>query len=144
MPKAKPYRVWTRCVVVTAVIVIVYFISTKEKERKFALQRERIPLRTQYFQCSDSYTQEIQKFPQCIPKQCGRFVIDTLIDDAEVNVLLEMAKYGLSFGGSAGGASILDLHSGALSKGEEFISIFKVPAAKSIYRPEAIEVYQVN
>ena len=38
--------------------------------------------------------------------------------------MISLAKKGLSKGGSSGGASILDLHSGALSKGEQFVNIY--------------------
>lgn len=42
--------------------------------------------------------------------------MDGLVTDEETDVLLALAKKGLSRGGGSGGASILDLHSGALSK----------------------------
>ncbi|WAQ96774.1 OGFD3-like protein [Mya arenaria] len=36
-----------------------------------------------------------------------------------------VAKRGLAYGGSNGGASILDLHSGALSKNDKFINVYR-------------------
>lgn len=141
--KAKPYRLWTRSVMSVAVVIVVYFISNKSREKTFARQKETIALRSQYFPCSDAYVHEVEHFPECVPKQCGRFVIDSLVNEVEANLLLELAKTGLALGGSSGGASILDLHSGALSKGTEFVNIYKYPEAKSIFRPEALKVYQV-
>ncbi len=52
----------------------------------------------------------------CIPAKCGRAIVDQLFSEEESHRLLSIAKKGLVKGGSNGGASILDLHSGALSK----------------------------
>lgn len=56
----------------------------------------------------------------------------------DADVLRRMFVKGLAFGGSSGGASILDLHSGALSKDDRFINIKKLKvrqrlAAESSY-----------
>ena len=48
----------------------------------------------------------------CLPSFCGRFVSDAVVTEAEAAQLQNIAKKGLSLGGSNGGASILDLHSG--------------------------------
>ena len=39
--------------------------------------------------------------------------------------MLKLAKKGLAKEGSDGGASILDLHSGALSSGANFVNMYK-------------------
>ena len=52
-------------------------------------------------------------------------VLDTIVDERDAHGLLDIAKKGLAKGGSSGGASILDLHSGALSKGEQFVNLYK-------------------
>lgn len=50
----------------------------------------------------------------------------------------------MAFGGSSGGASILDLHSGALSKGKEFINVYKYPGAQKVFESAtAIKAYRV-
>ena len=51
--------------------------------------------------------------------------MDDLVTVAESHKLLALAKKGLSKGGGNGGASILDLHSGALSHGDNFINLYK-------------------
>ena len=66
-------------------------------------------------------------------------VTDDLIDISEANKLLALAKKGLAKGGGAGGASILDLHSGALSKGEGFTSIYQ--AFPDLFAPSDFEAY---
>lgn len=52
-------------------------------------------------------------------------MFDNVATEKESHELLTLAKKGLSKGGSDGGASILDLHSGALSKGAAFVDVYK-------------------
>lgn len=87
LPKKSAYRLWTRTVIVTSLLIIVYFISSKHKERKFALQKEKITYRSQNIPCSESFSQEISKYPSCVPKFCGRVIIDTLVTLEEVDAL---------------------------------------------------------
>ena len=92
-----------------------------------AKQSERLSTkRYQNFLCAPSYKKQIADAgnPGCSPAKCGRMITDTLVDEGEANQLLVLAKKGLSQGGGAGGASILDLHSGALSKGQGFVSVY--------------------
>lgn len=145
LPKLRTYRLWTRGVVTVAVFCIVYFIAGRSREKTFARQKETIPLRTQLFPCSDTYLRDIRQYPDCEPRQCGRFVIDTSVDKNEVDTLLDMVKTGMSLGGSSGGASILDLHSGALSKGEAFVNVYKIIAkGQQLFTAESLELYRVS
>jgi len=73
--------------------------------------------------CSNDYEKESYK--GCLPSFCGRFVSDSIVTAQEAAQLQNIAKKGLSLGGSNGGASILDLHSGALSKGDSFVDVFQ-------------------
>lgn len=66
--------------------------------------------------------------------------MDGLITEAETEAILDLAKKGLSKGGSSGGASILDLHSGALSQGEAFINVYKV--FPDLFTRSEFEVYK--
>lgn len=136
------YRIWTRLVICGAVIIIGYFLSGREKERKFALRKESIIFRSQNLDCSPEYLSELLEFKSCMPTKCGRFVTDSLVVDKEVETLLKLAKTGLSFGGGSGGASILDLHSGALSKDESFINIYKLAEAKGFLNEDALAAYR--
>ena len=76
----------------------------------------------------------------CAPAKCGRMVSDTVIDESDANQLLTLAKKGLSKGGGAGGASILDLHSGALSKGEGFVSVYQT--FPDLFSQDDFEIYR--
>lgn len=73
--------------------------------------------------CSKDYAKE--SFHGCLPSFCGRFVSDSVVTEEEAAQLQNIAKKGLTLGGSNGGASILDLHSGALSKGDSFVDVFQ-------------------
>lgn len=143
MPKLRPHKVWTWTVMVTAMSVIVFFLMNRTKEKTFARHKETIPLRTHYFDCSAAYLAEVESFPKCLPKQCGRFVMDSLLGSEEIDQLLELAEAGFELGGGSGGASILDLHSGALSRGKEFVNVYKLPKSENLNRPANFAVYQV-
>lgn len=130
--------------IVAAVLIIAYFASNKDRERKFATRRESIIIRAQNVDCSTEYLNEITQFVTCVPNKCGRFVTDSLVTDKEANALIELAKRGISFGGGSGGVSILDLHSGALSKGRNFIDIYALPEAQGFLTEEALTAYKVG
>ena len=72
--------------------------------------------------CSEDYG---SKFKACAPKKCGRCVMDNIFDAEDIRNLKQIAEKGLALGGSNGGASILDLHSGAFSKGDKFANIYR-------------------
>lgn len=90
------------------------------------------------------YRDELEKYPGCVPEKCGRIVTDKLVSATEAAVLLKLAQSGLDLAGSDGGASILDLHSGALSKGQNFINIYKQPEAKKIFNSVDSAIYKYD
>ncbi|XP_076238808.1 2-oxoglutarate and iron-dependent oxygenase domain-containing protein 3 [Calliopsis andreniformis] len=139
-----PYqKVWSRCILILAVLFIVWYNSRQTKEVNLAKQREILVSRTQHLECSDDYKAELSEYPDCVPEKCGRIVSDKLVSSTETDVLLKIAVNGLNLGGSDGGASILDLHSGALSKGKEFIDIYTLPEAKKIFNSADFAIYKV-
>ncbi|KAF9411302.1 hypothetical protein HW555_009867 [Spodoptera exigua] len=99
------------------------FQSKNDKVKTFAKQSELLPGKGLVVDCSPSYKEEVEKYEGCVPKECKR----SLIKEAEE--LLAIAKKGLKLGGSSGGASILDLHSGALSMGQHFVVKEKIKYA---------------
>lgn len=126
-------RMWSRGIILVGLMVYVWYSSAYNKnEVSFAKQKDSLPLREMMKECDRDYYDEIRKFSGCIPKSCGRFVTDILISVEEANILIEIAQKGMALGGSTGGASILDLHSGALSKGENFVNIYKLGNNKLI------------
>lgn len=139
-----PYqRVWSRCVLILGVLLIVWYNNRHGKEVYLAKQKDVLVSRTQNVDCSMDYRDELEKYPGCVPEKCGRVVTDKLVSTTEADVLLKLAKSGLDLAGSDGGASILDLHSGALSKGQGFINIYKQPEAKKIFNSVDSAIYKV-
>ncbi|XP_056286653.1 urotensin-2 receptor 2 [Pseudoliparis swirei] len=74
--------------------------------------------------CSEDY-ENYKRYPGCTPQKCGRAVTDAVVTREESQVLKRLAERGLALAGSDGGASILDLHSGALSMGKQFVNIYR-------------------
>ncbi|XP_028263636.1 2-oxoglutarate and iron-dependent oxygenase domain-containing protein 3 [Parambassis ranga] len=75
-------------------------------------------------QCSEDYENH-KRYPGCTPQKCGRAVTDGVVTREEAQVLRRLAERGMMLAGSEGGASILDLHSGALSMGKQFVNIYR-------------------
>jgi len=75
----------------------------------------------------------------CTPSQCGRIVIDDFATPEETAALLAIARRGMAMGGGAGGPTILDMASGALSRGDKFIDMwvaFNLTGQKPFTRSE--------
>ncbi|XP_074177090.1 2-oxoglutarate and iron-dependent oxygenase domain-containing protein 3 isoform X1 [Rhinolophus sinicus] len=83
-------------------------------------------------------------FPGCSPTKCGRGVTDAVITRDEARRIRSIAEKGLSLGGSDGGASILDLHSGALSVGKHFVNLYRYFGDKieNIFSEEDFQLYR--
>ncbi|XP_055902796.1 2-oxoglutarate and iron-dependent oxygenase domain-containing protein 3-like [Eupeodes corollae] len=141
--RSTTHRVWTRSVMIISVMTVVYFYTKDTKEIKFAPQKETIPLRMQKVPCSAKYLAEMKEYPKCVPATCGRFVSDSLITKGESQILLNLVKEVIKHGGSSGGASILDLHSGALSQGEKFINVYSLPQTKEAFKKETLITYRM-
>ncbi|XP_012888541.1 PREDICTED: 2-oxoglutarate and iron-dependent oxygenase domain-containing protein 3 [Dipodomys ordii] len=93
--------------------------------------------------CSDDYDSH-RRFEGCTPRKCGRGVTDVVISREEAERIRSVAEKGLSLGGSDGGASILDLHSGALSFGKHFVNLYRYFGDKvqSIFSEEDFQLYR--
>jgi len=113
-------------VLLVGVVVFMVYQGRKETVHTMAGVGESVAERRKaQMLCAPNYKQEIEALePVCVPAKCGRFIQDELVTVEEAHKVLALAKKGLSKGGGAGGASILDLHSGALSHGEQFINIY--------------------
>ncbi|RZF44545.1 hypothetical protein LSTR_LSTR002318 [Laodelphax striatellus] len=130
------------CVICLAVSIYLYPYYFYLRERHLAKQTEHIDVRSGDVPCSEKYKAEIQAFPGCVPVRCGRMVSDKLVTPEEVDHVLEIGKRGLNLGGSDGGASILDLHSGALSHGKSFVNIYKIDEAKDLFTASDFKIYK--
>lgn len=139
-----PYqRVWSRCILILGVLFIVWYNSRQGKEVYLAKQKDVLVNRIQNVECSKEYTNELNQFPGCVPEKCGRVVTDKLVTATETDVLLRLATNGMSLGGSDGGATILDLHSGALSKGSKFVNIYEIEGKAKVFDAADFAIYKV-
>ena len=137
--------------VVAVVVIITAYIYGRDYLLKryvvgdefetFAAVSEYITERSAYLPCSKDYGSE---FKACIPKKCGRFVMDSIVSKMEAKNLRELAEKGMSHGGGNGGATILDLHSGALSVGEKFVNIYSLTAKSNepVFSEADFEIYR--
>ncbi|XP_034833408.1 2-oxoglutarate and iron-dependent oxygenase domain-containing protein 3-like [Maniola hyperantus] len=140
--KGLPLRVLSRATVIISLLIVVYF-SSKDNIRTFAKQSELLPGKGQIVKCSAEYVKELDNFEGCAPRDCKRFVTDKVVSVREVEELLKIAKRGLKYGGSFGGASILDLHSGAMSKGQHFVNIYEIKEMKNLFTQEDFNIIRV-
>lgn len=143
MPRISKERIITRGVLIFGIITYVWYTSKPGKEIMLASQKEMIPQRGQSFQCDPEFQEEIAHYPLCFPNKCGRHVTDKLVTATEADALLRIAMKGMALGGSDGGATILDLHSGALSLGQKFINIYSMDEAKKIFTSSDLAVYRI-
>lgn len=93
--------------------------------------------------CSEDYDGH-RRFEGCTPRKCGRGVTDVVISREEAERIRRVAEKGFSLGGSDGGASILDLHSGALSVGKHFVNLYRYfgDKIKTIFSEEDLQLYR--
>lgn len=109
-----------------ALFSILYYVFVYQEDAGYTVfvsAKDKVDKVVYTVKCSSDY--DTEKFEGCKPKKCGRTVMDNLITESDARHLKGLAEKGMSYGGSSGGASILDLHSGALSSGTQFINIYK-------------------
>ncbi|XP_014228450.1 2-oxoglutarate and iron-dependent oxygenase domain-containing protein 3-like [Trichogramma pretiosum] len=139
-----PYqRVWSRCVLIVGVMLIVWYNSKAGKEVALAQRRDVLMGRTAEVRCSPEYRADLAKFPGCVPEKCARVVTDKLLTAREIDALLRIAGAGFEHGESDGGASTLDLQTGALSKGLQFVDAFKIHRERDIFQQEDFAAFKV-
>ncbi|KAE8284614.1 2-oxoglutarate and iron-dependent oxygenase domain-containing protein 3 [Larimichthys crocea] len=94
-------------------------------------------------ECSEDY-ENCKRYPGCTPQKCGRAVTDSVVTREEAQALRRLAERGLALAGSDGGASILDLHSGALSMGKQFVNIYRYfgDQIKDVFTQEDFQLYR--
>ncbi|CAG9771105.1 unnamed protein product [Ceutorhynchus assimilis] len=142
MPKFSGQRIISRLVMIAGVLVYVWYFTKSTQEKVFAKHDTIYHGRGQHVECDPDYLKEIQHYTGCVPKKCGRFVTDRIVTDHEADVLLWLAKRGMSYAGSNGGASIMDLHSGALSYKDSFINFYK-SIETTFVTPTDLKIYHI-
>ncbi|XP_066250554.1 2-oxoglutarate and iron-dependent oxygenase domain-containing protein 3-like [Euwallacea similis] len=141
LPKFSGQRIFSRIIIIIGVLIYVWYFSKGGKETILAKFDYTYDGRGHHVECDKSYMDEIKQYTGCIPRKCGRFISDRIITEYEADILLWLAKRGMSLGGSNGGATIMDLHSGALSYGENFINFYKSMKTNFI-TPTDLKIYR--
>ena len=72
--------------------------------------------------------QRINEYSSCSPTKCARIVVNEFLSVQQSSSLLKLVQKALSYGRSHGGASIFDVHSGTISKGNKFVNIYSLHA----------------
>nr|XP_033817417.1 2-oxoglutarate and iron-dependent oxygenase domain-containing protein 3 [Geotrypetes seraphini] len=131
------------CMVLAAFLSWPYMRREDGVAQVLAHSQETVQERFFEVPCSEDYDNH-KRFPGCTPRMCGRGVTDTIISKEEAIKIQRVAERGLSLGGSDGGASILDLHSGALSMGKHFVNIYRYfgDTIKDIFSEEDFQLYR--
>lgn len=137
--------------VIVAIVLIAAFVFARdyflesylieESELSFASVKDRFPRRFLQVKCSDDYGYD---FKDCLPKKCGRAIMDNVVTLDEATKLVKLAKKGMKYGKSSGGPTILDLHTGALTYEEKFVNIYKIAeklGKGGLFAKEDFEVY---
>ncbi|XP_055031920.2 2-oxoglutarate and iron-dependent oxygenase domain-containing protein 3 [Misgurnus anguillicaudatus] len=109
----------------TGLVSWMYYTWTDDRTQTLVSRGELLTqARVFTVDCSEDY-KKYKLFPGCTPTKCGRAVSDNVVTLEEAQKLRRLAEQGLSLAGSDGGASILDLHSGALSMGKQFVNVYR-------------------
>ncbi|XP_065836391.1 2-oxoglutarate and iron-dependent oxygenase domain-containing protein 3-like [Oscarella lobularis] len=143
--KSPKISFWRRMLFRFLLIAIAVYIVRSRMPREtstLAYSREKVEKRTFDVPCSTDYD---KKYKGCTPARCGRVIMDRLIEPNEISSLKALLQKGMSLGGSSGGPTILDLHSGALTKGDKFVDVYKLAEAEGIspiFTAEDQEVYR--
>ncbi|XP_066237748.1 2-oxoglutarate and iron-dependent oxygenase domain-containing protein 3 [Saccopteryx leptura] len=143
------WRKWLRATVLGACAMLTVFLLWCSLEHDdgvtevLAYRSEVLPGRFIEVPCSEDYNNH-RRFEGCSPTKCGRCITDTVITRNEAQRIRSIAEKGLSLGGSDGGASILDLHSGALSVGKHFVNLYRYFGDKieNIFSEEDFQLYR--
>ncbi|CAH1958959.1 unnamed protein product [Acanthoscelides obtectus] len=140
MPTFQGQHIWARGVFIVGALVYVWFNYNKPTETVMAKHKEIYDRKGYILECDDEYKKDVYQYPGCIPKFCGRFVSDKIVTAVESDALYNLAKKVMAMGGSAGGATVMDLNSGALSYNDKFINAymsdekFLSPSDKAIFK----------
>ncbi|KAF7278472.1 hypothetical protein GWI33_008376 [Rhynchophorus ferrugineus] len=141
MPKHTSVRVFSRGIVIVGVLVYVWYFSKGGRESILAKHDVQYQGRGQNVECNKDYLREIQRFTNCVPKKCGRFVNDRIITDYEADVLQWFAKRGMAKTEVSGGVTIIDLHSGTMSYKDGFIN-FHTSKKNNFITPIDLKTYK--
>uniref|UniRef100_A0A8C5GZI0 Urotensin-2 receptor 2 n=1 Tax=Gouania willdenowi TaxID=441366 RepID=A0A8C5GZI0_GOUWI len=93
--------------------------------------------------CSEDY-ENYKRYAGCTPQKCGRAIIDSLVTRDEAHVLRRESNAPCFCFSQPLQASILDLHSGALSMGKQFVNIYRYfgDQISNVFTAEDFKLYR--
>ncbi|CAL8142345.1 unnamed protein product [Orchesella dallaii] len=141
MPRFSKQRLWSRGILITGLLVIVWYNSGKKNEQSFASFDEEITTKAMKTRCSPSLDEAVKPFPKCIPKQCGRFVVDNLFAPQEIYALKELMERIFNEGKVEGAATVFDLQLGIMQLEGETLDLFKLNSTKPIFQKSDQIIY---
>lgn len=113
---------FARVVLSSAVFIIVYFTSAKEKTTTLAGIKEVVSLREHKVDCPhETFTiSDTEKSAPCVPAYCGRFASDNVISETELFMLKELTAnvFKKIFKDDEESSIAVDLHSEIFTKHE--------------------------
>jgi hypothetical protein len=113
-PQFRNQKVFARVVLSSAVFIIVYFTSNKEKSTTLAGVKELLSLREHKVDCSpDPLALDDASEASCLPAHCGRFASDNVISETELLKLKDLTTTILKrvFKDDEESSLAVDLHS---------------------------------
>ena len=113
-----PRRAGVAAAAVAVAAICAWFLLSRTREHELRAG----PLEP--VECTPSRVRALQRGCGAAAARCGRMVVDNFASASEVDAMLAIAARGMALGGGAGGPTILDLQSGALSRGDKFVDVW--------------------
>ena len=82
----------------------------------------KIPYQRWDIECSNSYEPSLPQ--SCVPKRCGRALLDSFITPTQVLELRNIAEKGMAGRDDSGGPTIMDINSGFVKDGAGLTNIY--------------------
>ncbi|ODM93377.1 2-oxoglutarate and iron-dependent oxygenase domain-containing protein 3 [Orchesella cincta] len=142
MPRFSKQRLWSRGILITGLLVIVWYNSGKKNEQSFADFDEEITAKAMKTRCSSSHEAAVKPFSKCIPKQCGRFVVDNLFSPQEIYALKDLMERVFKEGKVEGAASVFDFQLGLMQLEGETVDLYKLNSTRKIFQKGDQIIYQ--
>lgn len=96
----------------------------------------------EYILCVSCANTGFKTFPECVPKHCGRFVVDNLFTHQEVYAIKDFMQRVFKEAKVEGAATVFDFHLGRLQYEGDSADLYKLNETKSIFQKGDLLIYQ--
>lgn len=172
MPRFSKQRLWSRGILITGLLIIVWYNTGKKNEQPFASFHEDITAKAMKTRCSQGHEAAVKPFPskitiiiwiirlwaikslfhmtwncitnfsECVPKQCGRFVVDNLFSPQEMYFLRDFMSRIFEEMKVEGAATVFDFHLGRLQFEGDSANLYQLNSTKQIFQKGDQLIYQ--